>query len=99
MNDCVSNILDADVRIPVSTYRVQMHKEFTFEDAQKIVPYLKELGIGDFYSSPIFEARPGSMHGYDVTRQDKLNPELGGKRGTYLNRIGLRRKSRLFDFE
>ena len=80
MNDCVSKILDADVRIPVSTYRVQMHKDFTFEDAQKIVPYLKELGIGDFYSSPIFEARPGSMHGYDVTRQDKLNPELGGEK-------------------
>ncbi len=81
MNDCVSKILDADVRIPLSTYRVQMHKDFTFEDAQKIVPYLKELGIGDFYSSPIFEARPGSMHGYDVTRQDKLNPELGGEEG------------------
>ncbi len=79
MNDCVSKILDADVRIPVSTYRVQMHKDFTFEDAQKIVPYLNELGVGDFYSSPIFEARPGSMHGYDVTRQDKLNPELGGE--------------------
>ena len=78
MNDCVSKILDADVRIPVSTYRVQMHKSFTFQDAQNIVPYLKQLGIGDFYSSPIFEARPGSMHGYDVTRQDKLNPELGG---------------------
>ena len=80
MNDCVSKILDADVRIPVSTYRVQMHKDFTFKDAQGIVAYLQALGIGDFYSSPIFEARPGSMHGYDVTRQDKLNPELGGEK-------------------
>jgi (1->4)-alpha-D-glucan 1-alpha-D-glucosylmutase len=56
-----------------------MHKGFTFQDAQKTVPYLRQLGIGDFYSSPIFEARPGSMHGYDVTRQDRLNPELGGE--------------------
>jgi (1->4)-alpha-D-glucan 1-alpha-D-glucosylmutase len=79
MNDCVKNLLDADVRIPVSTYRVQMHKGFNFKDAQKIVPYLQKLGIGDFYASPIFEARPGSMHGYDVTRQDRLNPELGGE--------------------
>jgi (1->4)-alpha-D-glucan 1-alpha-D-glucosylmutase len=79
MNDCITKLLQADVRIPVSTYRVQMHKDFTFQDAQAIVPYLQQLGIGDFYSSPIFEARPGSMHGYDVTRQDRLNPELGGE--------------------
>jgi (1->4)-alpha-D-glucan 1-alpha-D-glucosylmutase len=58
-----------------------MHSKFTFADAQAIVPYLKELGIGDFYSSPFFEARPGSMHGYDVTRHDRINPELGGNEG------------------
>ena len=81
MNNCVEKILSADVRIPSSTYRVQMHKDFTFADALRIIPYLKSLGIGDFYSSPIFEARPGSMHGYDVTRQDRLNPELGGEEG------------------
>jgi (1->4)-alpha-D-glucan 1-alpha-D-glucosylmutase len=79
MTDCVKTILHADARIPVSTYRVQMHHGFTFKDAQQIIPYLRELGIGDFYSSPIFEARPGSMHGYDVTRHDRLNPELGGE--------------------
>ena len=58
-----------------------MHARFTFADAEAIVPYLKQLGIGDFYSSPFFEARPGSMHGYDVTRHDRLNPELGGEEG------------------
>ena len=41
-------------------------------------PTCRRLGMGDFYASPIFEARPGSMHGYDVTRHDRLNPELGG---------------------
>jgi (1->4)-alpha-D-glucan 1-alpha-D-glucosylmutase len=55
-----------------------MHQEFTFDQAAGIVPYLRRLGLGDFYASPIFEARPGSMHGYDVTRHDRLNPELGG---------------------
>ena len=67
--------------MPLSTYRVQLHAGFTFADAEAILPYLKSLGIGDCYASPIFEARPGSMHGYDVTRHDRLNPELGGEEG------------------
>ena len=79
MKDCVETILSAAARVPVSTYRVQMHDGFKFEAARKILPYLKSLGIGDFYSSPIFEARPGSMHGYDVTNHGRLNPELGGE--------------------
>ena len=79
MTDCIQKTLQTDARVPRSTYRLQMHSNFTFADAQAIVPYLKKLGIGDAYASPIFEARPGSMHGYDVTRHDRLNPELGGK--------------------
>ena len=81
MKECVDRVLHTDARVPVSTYRVQMHKDFTFAHAQAIAGYLKQLGIGDFYSSPIFEARPNSMHGYDVTRHDRLNPELGGAEG------------------
>ena len=81
MKECVDQVLHTDARVPVSTYRVQMHKDFAFAQAQAIVGYLKQLGIGDFYSSPIFEARPNSMHGYDVTRHDRLNPELGGAEG------------------
>ncbi len=81
MNTCIENLLQQETRVPTSTYRTQLHAGFTFEHAAEIVPYLKELGIGDFYSSPFFEARPGSMHGYDVTRHDRLNPELGGMKG------------------
>ncbi len=81
MRECVERVLHTDARVPVSTYRVQMHKGFSFADAQNVIGYLKQLGVGDFYSSPIFEARPGSMHGYDVTRHDRLNPELGGDEG------------------
>lgn len=31
------------------------------------------------YASPIFAARPGSTHGYDVTDPTRVNPELGGE--------------------
>ncbi len=81
MRECVERVLHTDARVPVSTYRVQMNKDFTFAHAEKIAGYLKKLGIGDFYSSPIFEARPGSMHGYDVTRHDRLNAEIGADEG------------------
>jgi (1->4)-alpha-D-glucan 1-alpha-D-glucosylmutase len=81
MKECVERVLHSDARVPVSTYRVQMNKEFNFGHAQAIAGYLKKLGISDFYSAPIFEARPGSMHGYDVARHDRLNPELGGDGG------------------
>ncbi len=79
MTDCIQNTLHTDARPPRSTYRLQMHEDFQFKHAQAIVPYLRTLGIGDAYASPIFEARPHSKHGYDVTRHDRLNPELGGK--------------------
>ncbi len=92
MKECVERTLHADARVPVSTYRVQMHKDFTFADALSIAGYLKQLGIGDFYSSPIFEARPNSMHGYDVTRHDRLNPELGGADGFKTFSAELRRQ-------
>lgn len=78
---CLYTILNTDARVPGSTYRLQMHEKFTFADAEAIVPYLRKLGITDMYVSPIFEARPHSMHGYDVTRHDRLNPELGGETG------------------
>src|SRR5262249_53912642 len=46
-------------------------------DAEAVLPYLHELGITDIYASPIFYARPGSQHGYDVVDPNRLNPELG----------------------
>jgi (1->4)-alpha-D-glucan 1-alpha-D-glucosylmutase len=60
-----------------ATYRVQMNKDFRLADARAIAPYLDALGISHLYSSPILAARPGSMHGYDVTDPTRLNPELG----------------------
>ncbi len=68
--------------IPRATYRVQFHAGFTFKDATAIVPYLSRLGIGALYASPVFQARPGSTHGYDVIDYGKINAELGGERGS-----------------
>jgi (1->4)-alpha-D-glucan 1-alpha-D-glucosylmutase len=65
-------------RIPSSTYRLQLHKGFTFDDAASIAGYLHELGISHVYSSPYLQAAPGSMHGYDVVDHTKVNEELGG---------------------
>jgi len=62
---------------PVSTYRIQFHKGFTFSDFKKIIPYLAKLGVKTIYASPIFEAVPGSMHGYDITNPLNINPEIG----------------------
>lgn len=62
---------------PVATYRIQFHKEFTFKDFEQIIPYLYRLGIKTVYASPIFEATPGSMHGYDVVNPLQINPEIG----------------------
>jgi len=63
--------------IPASTYRWQLNHQFTFQDAVPLVEYLEELGISDCYASPLAMARPGSLHGYDVTDGSRLNPELG----------------------
>src|SRR5690606_20313983 len=60
-----------------ATYRLQFNKEFSFEDATRLVPYLADLGISHLYASPIFKAAPGSMHGYDVVDYGEINPEIG----------------------
>ena len=65
--------------VPLATYRLQLTKNFTFDDAAKLVPYLKKLGVSHLYASPFLKARPGSTHGYDIVEHDKLNPELGGE--------------------
>jgi (1->4)-alpha-D-glucan 1-alpha-D-glucosylmutase len=65
--------------IPAATYRLQLHKGFTFDDVVPLVPYFHRLGISHLYLSPIMTARAGSMHGYDVVDHRQVNPELGGE--------------------
>jgi len=66
-------------QIPTATYRLQLNGGFTFRDAERIVPYLAELGAGALYASPYFAAAPGSGHGYDVVDYGRLNPEIGNE--------------------
>ena len=68
-------------RVPGSTYRLQLHHGFTFDDAAAIADYVKALGITHVYSSPYLQAAPGSMHGYDVVDHRHVNEELGGEEG------------------
>jgi (1->4)-alpha-D-glucan 1-alpha-D-glucosylmutase len=63
--------------VPRATYRLQFHRDFGFDDARRIVPYLSALGVSHLYASPLTMARPGSLHGYDVIDFNRLNPELG----------------------
>jgi (1->4)-alpha-D-glucan 1-alpha-D-glucosylmutase len=70
---------DADKPVPRATYRLQFTKEFDFDDAAALAPYLARLGISHVYASPYFRARSGSTHGYDIVSHTELNPELGGE--------------------
>src|SRR6476620_1154151 len=63
--------------MPRASYRLQLNKDFTFADAQALVPYLSDLGVSHAYLSPILKARPGSTHGYDTVAHTQVNPELG----------------------
>ena len=69
------------LRTPKSTYRLQLHKDFNFDDAAAIAEYLRDLGISHVYCSPYLQAAPGSTHGYDVVDHQKVNEELGGAPG------------------
>ena len=66
------------IRTPKATYRLQLHKDFTFDQAAAIADYLRELGVSHVYSSPYLQAAPGSNHGYDVVDHQHVNEELGG---------------------
>lgn len=77
-------------RVPLATYRIQLHKEFTFDDAAEIADYLAELGVSHIYCSPYLQAAPGSKHGYDVVDHHRVNQELGGEdaHARFCQRVG-----------
>jgi (1->4)-alpha-D-glucan 1-alpha-D-glucosylmutase len=67
--------------VPSATYRLQFRNGMTFERAAKLAPYLARLGISHLYASPIFQAEPGSTHGYDVVDNRVIDTSLGGDEG------------------
>src|SRR4051812_27296320 len=66
---------------PTSTYRLQLHAGFTFGQAADVVPYVARLGVSHLYLSPVLQAAPGSMHGYDVVDHSVVSADLGGETG------------------
>ncbi len=79
---------------PRCTYRVQLSKDFTFDDASGCADYLASLGVSRLYCSPILQAAPDSSHGYDVVDPTRVNDDLGGeagleRMGSHLRREGL----------
>ncbi|MER6349617.1 malto-oligosyltrehalose synthase [Streptomyces sp. NPDC001595] len=67
--------------VPTSTYRFQLQPEFPFAAAAAAVPYVASLGVSHLHLSPVLEAVPGSLHGYDVTDHGRVRAELGGEEG------------------
>ncbi|HMH92981.1 MAG TPA: malto-oligosyltrehalose synthase [Streptosporangiaceae bacterium] len=79
---------------PAATYRLQLHAGFGFEQAAATAGYLAGLGVTHLYLSPILQAAPGSMHGYDVVDHSVISADLGGEGGfralvAELRRLGL----------
>ena len=67
--------------VPVSTYRLQLGADLTFDDVRERLPYYVALGVTHLYLSPVLEAAPGSTHGYDVVDHDRVSDVLGGEAG------------------
>jgi len=65
------------MQTPVSTYRLQLSPEFTFENLKEIVDYLYRFQISTIYSAPFFTSMEGSTHGYDVVDPLMINPAIG----------------------
>jgi (1->4)-alpha-D-glucan 1-alpha-D-glucosylmutase len=64
-----------------ATYRLQLGPGLDFARAEALLPYLHDLGISHLYLSPVWQARAGSTHGYDVVDPAAISAELGGEAG------------------
>lgn len=78
----------------IGTYRLQLHAGFKLGDAERILPYLSELGVSHVYLSPCLQAAPGSTHGYDVTDPSRISADLGGE-AAWTSFVGSARALRL----
>lgn len=69
------------MRVPTTTYRLQLGPDLSFDEAASRLDYLAALGVTDLYLSPILAAAPGSTHGYDVIDHDRISDVMGGRPG------------------
>jgi len=68
------------MRIPKSTYRLQLTPTFTLWHARDELDYLRRLGVDWVYLSPVLESA-GSPHGYDVVDPTRIDEARGGADG------------------
>ncbi|HYF26399.1 MAG TPA: alpha-amylase family glycosyl hydrolase [Baekduia sp.] len=63
-----------------ATYRLQLQAGvLDLHDAKELLPYLDDLGVSHLYLSPLWQAREGSTHGYDVVDPAAVSRALGGE--------------------
>ena len=67
------------MRLPSSTYRLQIRESFDLDAAANLTDYLADLGIDWAYLSPLLKAAAGSDHGYDVVDHTLVDPARGGR--------------------
>lgn len=73
----------SDRRALVASYRVQLTPAFGFSNTIGILDHLHRLGVSHLYLSPIAEAVPGSLHGYDVIDHTVVRADFGGRSGLF----------------
>ncbi|MGB7980078.1 MAG: malto-oligosyltrehalose synthase [Candidatus Nanopelagicales bacterium] len=66
-------------RLPLSTYRLQLGPDLSFDEVAARLDYYEALGVTDLYLSPILTAAPGSTHGYDVIDHTRISEVMGGR--------------------
>jgi (1->4)-alpha-D-glucan 1-alpha-D-glucosylmutase len=73
---------------PTGTYRIQLRppepggeRPSGFAAAAAQAGYLAALGVSHVYLSPVLQAAPDSVHGYDVVDHQMISAELGGEQG------------------
>ncbi|GHD40714.1 malto-oligosyltrehalose synthase [Mycetocola manganoxydans] len=69
------------MRLPLSTYRLQIRESLTLTDAAELTDYVTSLGADWVYLSPLLVAESGSDHGYDVVDHSRIDPVRGGASG------------------
>jgi (1->4)-alpha-D-glucan 1-alpha-D-glucosylmutase len=67
--------------VPPSTYRLQIRPSFGLAAAAQLCEYLRELGAGAVYLSPLLASASGSEHGYDVVDFGRIDDARGGAAG------------------
>jgi (1->4)-alpha-D-glucan 1-alpha-D-glucosylmutase len=72
-------LVGAGSRVPVSTYRLQLGPDLSFDEVRARLDYYVALGVSDLYLSPILQAAPGSTHGYDVVDHARISEVMGGR--------------------